>query len=441
MTTCFDKPACCCAVSSTFVLQATEGNAWHADHIVAVYEGGGGCELDNLRTLCVACHAAVTKKQAAARAAERQRRRLGTADIRLWFGGLPDSSAAAGLAAGKTKAGLKRKRRARVEGAGVKFVDDLFTPEEEGGKVQARTAGAAAAAAAGAQGAAAGAGAAGAGGPKKRGRPPNKQKAAADKAGSGKPFGQIHKWVASAAAGNGSGGGIRTSRSKAAATAAAAAGAAGAELVTPHQPSKDDVIELLDDSQPGSHDSSLIPPDSAAAALHSTPRTQRRAVKRPAAAAAVEASAAGGGVAELRTVLDQFRFSQEEGSQQQGADGRGSAGPASQQQCSMEPSQQQHQQRTSQQQQQQGKKRKAADKAAAGKKRTAGRNSKQQARLDSSEEGSGSEWGDEEDSDFADGLIAAERKQLGAAEQAAGGQGGAKQAVGAAWRSRRKAAG
>ena len=33
-----------------------EGNAWHADHIIPVYAGGGMCQLDNLRTLCVPCH-------------------------------------------------------------------------------------------------------------------------------------------------------------------------------------------------------------------------------------------------------------------------------------------------------------------------------------------------------------------------------------------------
>lgn len=27
-----------------------------ADHIVAVYQGGGLCDLENLRTLCVICH-------------------------------------------------------------------------------------------------------------------------------------------------------------------------------------------------------------------------------------------------------------------------------------------------------------------------------------------------------------------------------------------------
>ncbi|GAQ80647.1 hypothetical protein KFL_000580410 [Klebsormidium nitens] len=47
-----------------------EGNAWHADHIVAVYEGGGECDLENLRTLCVPCHAKVTSEQTKRRASE-----------------------------------------------------------------------------------------------------------------------------------------------------------------------------------------------------------------------------------------------------------------------------------------------------------------------------------------------------------------------------------
>lgn len=34
-----------------------EGDFWEADHIHAVVEGGGGCNIDNLRTLCVPCHA------------------------------------------------------------------------------------------------------------------------------------------------------------------------------------------------------------------------------------------------------------------------------------------------------------------------------------------------------------------------------------------------
>ena len=39
-----------------------EGDFWEADHIVAVAEGGGGCDLENLRTLCVPCHAEETEK-------------------------------------------------------------------------------------------------------------------------------------------------------------------------------------------------------------------------------------------------------------------------------------------------------------------------------------------------------------------------------------------
>ncbi|KAI7748958.1 hypothetical protein M8C21_011089, partial [Ambrosia artemisiifolia] len=49
----------------------TEGNAWHADHIVPVYRGGGECRLENMRTLCIACHAKVTAAQCAERRLER----------------------------------------------------------------------------------------------------------------------------------------------------------------------------------------------------------------------------------------------------------------------------------------------------------------------------------------------------------------------------------
>jgi 5-methylcytosine-specific restriction protein A len=33
---------------------------WDADHIIPVVEGGGECDLDNLRTLCLPCHRRVT---------------------------------------------------------------------------------------------------------------------------------------------------------------------------------------------------------------------------------------------------------------------------------------------------------------------------------------------------------------------------------------------
>jgi 5-methylcytosine-specific restriction protein A len=33
---------------------------WDADHVVPVVEGGGECDLSNLRTLCIHCHRVVT---------------------------------------------------------------------------------------------------------------------------------------------------------------------------------------------------------------------------------------------------------------------------------------------------------------------------------------------------------------------------------------------
>lgn len=45
---------------------------WDADHIVPVVKGGGGCGLENYRTLCVPCHKDVTRQLAAERAAERK---------------------------------------------------------------------------------------------------------------------------------------------------------------------------------------------------------------------------------------------------------------------------------------------------------------------------------------------------------------------------------
>ncbi|XP_042500157.1 DNA annealing helicase and endonuclease ZRANB3 isoform X2 [Macadamia integrifolia] len=45
------------------VHEPIEGNAWHADHIVPICRGGGECRLENMRTLCVACHSEVTASQ------------------------------------------------------------------------------------------------------------------------------------------------------------------------------------------------------------------------------------------------------------------------------------------------------------------------------------------------------------------------------------------
>jgi 5-methylcytosine-specific restriction protein A len=35
---------------------------WDADHIVPVIEGGGECDLSNIRTLCTGCHSEVTRQ-------------------------------------------------------------------------------------------------------------------------------------------------------------------------------------------------------------------------------------------------------------------------------------------------------------------------------------------------------------------------------------------
>jgi 5-methylcytosine-specific restriction endonuclease McrA len=35
---------------------------WDADHIIPVAEGGGECDLANMRTLCLKCHRAVTSE-------------------------------------------------------------------------------------------------------------------------------------------------------------------------------------------------------------------------------------------------------------------------------------------------------------------------------------------------------------------------------------------
>jgi 5-methylcytosine-specific restriction enzyme A len=35
---------------------------WDADHIVPVAEGGGECDLSNMRTLCLKCHRAATRE-------------------------------------------------------------------------------------------------------------------------------------------------------------------------------------------------------------------------------------------------------------------------------------------------------------------------------------------------------------------------------------------
>jgi len=51
---------------------------WDADHIVPVAEGGGECDLSNMRTLCLQCHLEAT---AALRARLRAKRACSTSTI------------------------------------------------------------------------------------------------------------------------------------------------------------------------------------------------------------------------------------------------------------------------------------------------------------------------------------------------------------------------
>ena len=52
----------------------TRRSLWDADHIIPVAEGGGACDLSNLRTLCLRCHRVATAELRArlARAAAAQ---------------------------------------------------------------------------------------------------------------------------------------------------------------------------------------------------------------------------------------------------------------------------------------------------------------------------------------------------------------------------------
>ena len=41
---------------------ASRRSLWDADHVVPVAEGGGQCDLDNIRTLCLLCHREATAR-------------------------------------------------------------------------------------------------------------------------------------------------------------------------------------------------------------------------------------------------------------------------------------------------------------------------------------------------------------------------------------------
>ncbi len=51
-------------------------NLWDADHILPVCQGGGECDLGNMRTLCLKCHRQVTKSLARGAASQAAASRL-----------------------------------------------------------------------------------------------------------------------------------------------------------------------------------------------------------------------------------------------------------------------------------------------------------------------------------------------------------------------------
>ena len=48
------------------------GGGWEADHVVAVSEGGGGCDLSGYQTMCLECHKGKTKRMRGRQARERR---------------------------------------------------------------------------------------------------------------------------------------------------------------------------------------------------------------------------------------------------------------------------------------------------------------------------------------------------------------------------------
>lgn len=62
--------------------KVTEGSLWQADHVVPVWRGGGLCGLENLQTLCTACHKNKTKEEAKERKERSERKEEGKSRTR-----------------------------------------------------------------------------------------------------------------------------------------------------------------------------------------------------------------------------------------------------------------------------------------------------------------------------------------------------------------------
>ena len=50
-----------CSVTGVFASVRAE-TLWDADHILPVVDGGGECDIENIRTLCLRCHRDATSK-------------------------------------------------------------------------------------------------------------------------------------------------------------------------------------------------------------------------------------------------------------------------------------------------------------------------------------------------------------------------------------------
>jgi 5-methylcytosine-specific restriction protein A len=78
------------------------GHLWQADHITPVIEGGGECDLSNLRTLCTSCHKKATAELHARLATQRKEAKANAArellSKPLQFGNLDQKKAARLLA-------------------------------------------------------------------------------------------------------------------------------------------------------------------------------------------------------------------------------------------------------------------------------------------------------------------------------------------------------